>query len=158
MTMPRLSDRPLRTRAHVHAVYWLAVGLSLALFFAHAMLLFDAAALLEAHQTRVVAALGARTAGKVILTGAFFMLFAAHIAEAAIWALFLRWQRISTPFGTAFYFTATSACALGYGDIVLPAPWRQLGPLVAIGGVLMFGCSAAFLFVLMQAVFAQHLW
>jgi hypothetical protein len=39
---------------------------------------------------------------------------------------------------------------------VLPSPWRQLGPLVAISGVLMFGCSSAFLFVVMQGVWEQH--
>jgi hypothetical protein len=46
---------------------------------------------------------------------------------------------------------------LGYGDVTLPPPWRQLGPLLAISGVLKFGCSSAFLFVVMQAVWAQHL-
>jgi hypothetical protein len=34
-------------------------------------------------------------------------------------------------------------------------PWRHLGTLIAITGVLMFGCSTAFLFVILQAVW-QH--
>jgi len=54
-------------------------------------------------------------------------------------------------------FSATSVTTLGYGDIVLPKPWRQLGPLIAIHGVLLFGCSTAFLFVILQRVWEQHL-
>ena len=52
-------------------------------------------------------------------------------------------------------FTAASITALGYGDILLKYPWRHLGTLIAITGVLMFGCSTAFLFVVLQAVW-QH--
>jgi hypothetical protein len=55
------------------------------------------------------------------------------------------------------YFSATSATTLGYGDVVLSRPWRQLGPLIAIHGVLLFGCSTAFLFVILQHVWEQHL-
>ena len=44
------------------------------------------------------------------------------------------------------YFTAASITTLGYGDILLKHPWRHLGTLIAITGVLMFGCSAAFCF------------
>ena len=53
------------------------------------------------------------------------------------------------------YFTAASITALGYGDIRLEYPWRHLGALIAITGVLMFGCSTAFVFVLLQEVW-QH--
>jgi hypothetical protein len=48
-----------------------------------------------------------------------------------------------------------SITTLGYGDILLKYPWRHLGTLIAITGVLMFGCSTAFLFVVMHAVW-QH--
>lgn len=50
------------------------------------------------------------------------------------------------------YFTAASITTLGYGDILLKYPWRHLGTLIAINGVLMFGCSTAFLFVILQQV------
>jgi hypothetical protein len=47
--------------------------------------------------------------------------------------------------------------ALGYGYVVLPPPWRILGPLVAISGTLMFGCSTAFLFLVLQKVWVLDL-
>jgi hypothetical protein len=50
------------------------------------------------------------------------------------------------------YFAGASITTLGYGDILLTNPWRHLGTLVAITGALMFGCSTAFLFVILQAV------
>jgi hypothetical protein len=46
---------------------------------------------------------------------------------------------------------------LGYGDVVLPPPWRNLGPLMAVSGLLMFGCSTAFLFVVIQEVWLQRI-
>jgi hypothetical protein len=46
---------------------------------------------------------------------------------------------------------------LGYGDVVLQPPWRILGPSVAISGTLMFGCSTAFLFLILQKVSVQPL-
>jgi hypothetical protein len=45
---------------------------------------------------------------------------------------------------------------LGYGDVVLKYPWRHLGTLIAITGVLMFGCSTAFLFLVLQEVWKLH--
>jgi voltage-gated potassium channel Kch len=60
-------------------------------------------------------------------------------------------------FGEGLYFTIATVTTLGYGDVTLPPPWRQLGPGLAIVGMLMFGCSAAFLFVVMQGVWARHL-
>jgi hypothetical protein len=59
-------------------------------------------------------------------------------------------------FGDGIYLSAATISTLGYGDIVLQPPWRQLGPLVAIAGVLKFGCSTAFLFLVMQTVWQQH--
>jgi hypothetical protein len=85
------------------------------------------------------------------------VLFAAHVAEAAVWALFLSRRGLVSNFGEGFYFTAATVTTLGYGDVTLPPPWRQLGPLLAIAGVLKFGCSSAFLFVVMQSVWTGHL-
>jgi hypothetical protein len=45
---------------------------------------------------------------------------------------------------------------VGYGDLVLPAPWRLLGPLASINGTLMFGCSTAFLFLVLQNIWTHH--
>jgi hypothetical protein len=68
---------------------------------------------------------------------------------------FLRWTRLLPSITEGIYFTAASITTLGYCDILLKYPWRHLGTLIAITGVLMFGCSTAFLFVNLQAVWKQ---
>src|SRR4029077_20513608 len=47
---------------------------------------------------------------------------------------------------SALYFSASSYATVGYGDVVLPANWRMLGPLESIVGVLMCGISVSVLF------------
>ena len=67
----------------------------------------------------------------------------------------MRWTRLLPSIAEGIYFTAASISTLSYGDILLKSPWRHLGTLIAITGVLMFGYSTAFLFVILQAVW-QH--
>ena len=43
-------------------------------------------------------------------------------------------------FDDGWYFACVSHTALGYGDVVLAKPWRSLGPICAINGLLTFGC------------------
>jgi hypothetical protein len=66
-----------------------------------------------------------------------------HLAEAAVWAGFYRISGVLPEFETAIYFSITSYTTVGYGDVVLPAPWRLLGPIEAAVGILMFGWSTA---------------
>ena len=47
---------------------------------------------------------------------------------------------------SAFYFSASSYATVGYGDVVLPAKWRLLGPLESMVGMLMSGVSIGLLF------------
>jgi hypothetical protein len=68
---------------------------------------------------------------------------------------FFRWTQVLSSITEGVYFSAASITTLGYGDILLKYPWRHLGTLIAITGVLMFGCSTAFLFVILQTV-RQH--
>jgi len=138
--------------------YAVALLLAIILFAAHALVLFDVAGrLLLENRAALEQAVGFHHSGKLIVTGCFIVLFAAHVAEAGVWALFLKWRGLAAGFGEGFYYTAVTITTLGYGDVTLPPPWRQLGPLLAIAGVLKFGCSSAFLFVVMQGVWQQHL-
>ncbi|MGB5635846.1 MAG: ion channel [Waterburya sp.] len=43
----------------------------------------------------------------------------------------------------AFYHSAVNFASLGYGDIVMQPPWRILGGMEAISGILMLGLSTA---------------
>jgi hypothetical protein len=150
---------PGRSRRQSPKVFYIiALLLALLLFTAHAIVLFDVAGrlLLESREA-LEGALGFHHSSKLIVIGCFVVLFMAHAAEAAVWALLLRWWGLASGFGEGFYFTAATVTTLGYGDVTLPPPWRQVGPLLAIAGVLKFGCSSAFLFVVMQAVWAKHL-
>jgi voltage-gated potassium channel Kch len=66
-----------------------------------------------------------------------------HLVEAGVWAGFYRISVILPDFETAIYFSITSYTTVGYGDVVLPSPWRLLGPIEAAVGILMFGWSTA---------------
>jgi hypothetical protein len=46
---------------------------------------------------------------------------------------------------TALYFSLSSYCATGYGDLVLDARWRILGATESTIGLLMLGWSIAFM-------------
>lgn len=150
------SDLP-SSRRRVRRVYVLALLFVFGLFLFHTVLLFDIAAVMVHAETWLTELLGKHRYGKAIILGCFCLLFAGHVAEAAAWALFLRWQRLVPTVSDGLYFAAVTTTTLGYGDVVLPTPWRQLGPLIAIAGILKFGCSTALLFVLMQAVWTRHL-
>jgi Ion channel len=53
-------------------------------------------------------------------------------------------------FGAAFYHSAENYTTLGYGDVVMSASWRLLGPFEAADGMLMFGVSTAMIFAVIQ--------
>jgi voltage-gated potassium channel Kch len=144
-------------RPRVGQVYGLALLLVFGLFLVHIIFLFDIARLLLETLAPLEAWVGRHRAGQAIIMGCFVVLFIAHLCQAVLWALFLRWQGLVAGFADGLYYSAVTITTLGYGDVVLSRPWRQIGPLVAIGGILKFGCSTAFLFVVIQGVWAKHL-
>jgi hypothetical protein len=76
-----------------------------------------------------------------------------HIIEIAIWAAAFIWQKCLPDAETAFYFSGVSYTTIGYGDVVLPRPWRLLAPLEGLTGILMCGLSTAFFFAAVLRVF-----
>src|SRR6267378_1905325 len=72
-----------------------------------------------------------------------------HVLEILLWAGFYRWLCFPL-WESAFYFSAASYATVGYGDVVLPQMWRNLGPVESIIGVLMCGLSASFLFAIVS--------
>jgi hypothetical protein len=146
----------LPSRGRIVEVYGFATLLALVLFYLHVMVIFDVLGELLQHKAWMLEHLGLNHTGKTILLVSFFTLMLAHIAESAVWGLFFRWKLLMPSVTEGLYFTAASITTLGYGDILLKHPWRHLGTLIAITGVLMFGCSAAFLFSVMQAVWQSY--
>src|SRR5437879_1375363 len=80
-----------------------------------------------------------------------------HFVEAVIWAGFYRIFGIFPEFETAIYFSITSYTTVGYGDVVLPAPWRLLGPIEAAVGILMFGWSTAIIVAAIARILGNRL-
>jgi Ion channel len=78
----------------------------------------------------------------------------AHLAEIALWAGFFVWKEALATFELAFYFSAVTYATIGYGDVVLPEPWRLLAAMEGLTGILMCGWSAAFFFAVVSRLFA----
>jgi len=132
--------------------FGLALLLAVAQFGLHILVIFEAAKWILGADAWLVEHLGRALAAKVIIFACFAVLFGLHFMEAVAWGLFLWHQRLSANLTEAIYFSAASVTGLGYGDVVLASPWRLLGPVMAITGLLMFGCSTAFLIVVIQKV------
>jgi hypothetical protein len=75
----------------------------------------------------------------VMIMAVFLILI--HLAEMAVWGLFYFWQDCLPDAGSAFYFSGVTYTTVGYGDLVLPGPWRMFAPLEALTGILMCGLS-----------------
>jgi hypothetical protein len=78
--------------------------------------------------------------------------FVAHLLEIALWAeLFLICGEFSQ-FGAAYYHSAVNYTTLGYGDVIMTARWKLLGPIEAADGALMFGVSTGIVFGVIQSM------
>lgn len=85
-----------------------------------------------------------------IVAAATSVALAAHLIEMAAWALvFVRCGEFRD-FAAAFYSSAENYTTLGYGDVVMSARWRLLGPLESADGMLMFGVTTAMIFSVIQ--------
>jgi len=73
-----------------------------------------------------------------------------HSAEICVWGLFYFWQGCLPDAESAFYFSGVTYTTVGYGDLVLPKPWRALAPLEALTGILMCGLSTGLFFALVS--------
>jgi hypothetical protein len=73
-----------------------------------------------------------------------------HLLEISLWALFYYWKDCLSDLDSAFYFSAVTYTTTGYGDIVLPQPWRMVGAIEALTGILMCGWSTGFFFAVVS--------
>jgi hypothetical protein len=86
----------------------------------------------------------------IIVSGATLVAMLAHLIEIAIWALVFALCGEFTHLPAAVYHSAVNYTSLGYGDVVMSASWRFLGPLETADGMLMFGVSTAMIFAVTQ--------
>jgi ion channel len=85
-----------------------------------------------------------------LMVGVTCWLLLIHLAEIFIWGLFYFWEDCLPDAQSAFYFSGVTYTTVGYGDLVLPKPWRMLAPLEALTGALMFGLSTGLFFAVVS--------
>jgi hypothetical protein len=74
----------------------------------------------------------------------------ANFAQIAIWGgLFIGLGEFGAGYD-AIYHSAVNFTSLGYGDVVMSARWKLMGPLEAVNGILMLGMTSAMLVAIMQ--------
>jgi hypothetical protein len=80
----------------------------------------------------------------------------AHLIEIAVWAVLFILCGEFSDLGEAFYHSAVNYTSLGYGDMVMSASWRLLGPLETADALLMFGLSTAMVFAVIQQLLQER--
>jgi hypothetical protein len=73
-----------------------------------------------------------------------------HLVEISVWGLFYVWQGCMPDAESAFYFSGSTYTTLGYGDLLLPTPWRMLAPVETLTGILMCGLSTGLFFAVVS--------
>lgn len=86
-----------------------------------------------------------------------WMLVLMHVAEITVWALFYKQAGCMPDVRSALYFSGTTYTTIGYGDLVLPGPWRLLGPVEGLAGVLMCALSGGFFFAVLNRIYVSRL-
>ena len=73
-----------------------------------------------------------------------------HLVEISVWGLFYFWQGCMLDAETAIYFSGVTYTGAGYGDLVLPKPWRMFSPVETLTGILMCGLSTGLFFAVVN--------
>lgn len=94
--------------------------------------------------------------GFIILSIALFFLLINSLLQIGVWAIIFVLVGQFTHYQDAFYHSAVNFATLGYGDIVMEQPWRILGAMEAISGVLMLGLSTAALSNVFRKLLQLH--
>lgn len=93
----------------------------------------------------------------MLITGVILLLVSGSLAQIGVWALLFLLLREFPTFAEALYRSAVHFATLGYGDVVMSAAHRLLGPLEAINGAMMIGVSTAALTAVFQNVIMHQI-
>ncbi len=83
-------------------------------------------------------------------------LIAIHTTSAWAWAGVYYTLGEFTEFSRALYFSVVTSTTLGYGDITLAERWQLFASFEAMGGLILFGVSTAFLLGVMRKLFEDN--
>jgi len=86
----------------------------------------------------------------VVPVGIVLGLFVVHGIEIWLYALIYWALNLMPSLESALYFSTSAYSTLGETGAVLPIPWRVVGVLEAVNGMLLIGWSTAFLFQILQ--------
>jgi hypothetical protein len=75
--------------------------------------------------------------------------------EAAIWAVAYLWLGAIGSMREAMLYSVDSITTRGASGLELAPEWRMMGALEAADGMLLFGISTAFVFVVIQRIINQ---
>lgn len=102
-------------------------------------------------------ALFSRAIGAMVGLGfAVFFIIGIHTVEAWFWAHIYLSLGAFNSINDALYFSIVTSTTLGYGDMTLSEHWRLLSTFEAMGGLLLFGASTAFLMALIRYVYKNE--
>jgi Ion channel len=76
-----------------------------------------------------------------------------HLSEITVWALLYFFMHAMPDLQSAFYFSGVTYTTTGYGDLVLPEPWRLVGGIEALTGILMCAWSSGFFFAVVGRMY-----
>jgi voltage-gated potassium channel Kch len=94
-----------------------------------------------------------------LLLAATVGIIAIHTVEIWVYAFLYLQLGAFSHFEQALYFSTVTYSTIGYGDVVMPHPWRILGAIEGAVGIIMLGWSTAFVVSLMtQLKLLGHDW
>ena len=133
-----------------------AFGLTTVTVLVHALGTFEAIgqlARLRRQESRRAGILACEV--QIVRLVSFLLLL--HLVESAAWAGYFYFSGLLPDGETALYFSLTSYTTLGYGDVVLPAQSRLLGPIEGGVGILTFGWSTAIMVAAIPRIYGMRL-
>jgi hypothetical protein len=93
----------------------------------------------------------------LLLIRVAWLLIFIHSIEISVWALFYVWEGCLPDAESAFYFSGVTYATIGYGEVVLTKPWRMLGPIEGLTGILMCALSAGIFFATVSRIYSPSL-
>lgn len=89
-------------------------------------------------------------AGIRTLLMAMVIMMLGNFLQIMLWGTLFFWLGEFTDFHQAVYHSGVNFTSLGYGDVVMSAERKLLGPLEALNGILMLGLTSAALLGILQ--------
>lgn len=95
-------------------------------------------------------------AGIVMLLTAMLIMMLGNFLQIMLWGWLFVVLGEFPVFYEAIYHSGVNFTSLGYGDVVMSAERKLLGPLEALNGILMLGLSSAALVAILQHLTKVH--